>query len=91
LTIATVRDGLGKPDGRRASCGRAASPARWRTYCFTLEDDNSAGSTANAVRKMLAMGESYDSLVEPRQSALQTDPSTGGAVIEGSTRTGGSL
>jgi hypothetical protein len=77
-------------DGPAARPGRLAR-ALAHTYCFTLEDDNTAGSTANAVRKMLAMGESYDSLVEPRQSALQTDPSTGGAVIEGSTRTGGSL
>jgi hypothetical protein len=34
------------------------------------------------VRKTLALAESYDSLVEVRGSALQTDPSTGGAVIE---------
>jgi hypothetical protein len=52
------------------------------TYCFKFEDDTSAGSIARGA-KDAGTGGSYDSLVEPRQSALQADPSTGGAVIEG--------
>jgi hypothetical protein len=53
------------------------------TYYFKFDDD-SEGSVAHTVRKTLALGESYDSLEELRQSALPTDPSTGGEVIEGS-------
>jgi hypothetical protein len=54
------------------------------TYYFKFDDDDSEGSVAHTVRKTLALGESYDSLVELRQSALPTDPSTGGELIEGS-------
>ncbi|WP_319453211.1 MULTISPECIES: hypothetical protein [unclassified Mycobacterium] len=61
---------------------RRLTPALAHTYYFTFENDNSEGSIARTVRDTLALRDSYDSLVELRQSALPTDPSTGGPVIE---------